>query len=382
MPIPFRARAFAGLLMAAGAAQAQEAWQACTLHNDPTQRLACFDRWAESQRAAEPTAAPGPVAAPSEAPSAAAPAASPEPPIVSAPGTRLGLRLTRREGCRDPRYSAMSRFWELEPGADCGDFGIRGYRPISLGLVTADTVNRQPTSDNPVNNAATSQNYRTTELRLQLSVRTKVAQGLFIDSPEKRDSLWFGYSQQSYWQLFTPDLSRPFRSTDHEPEVVYIAPLQSAMSGDWRVRYAGLALTHHSNGQSLPLSRSWNRATLMLGAERGPLQLHGRVWRRLPEDAPADDNPGITDFIGRAELRAEWQAGGGNLWALTARHSLRREARGSWRLEWFRSLSDKDTGSPGGLQLHTQLFTGYGDSLLDYNRRRTMFSIGVSLVDW
>ncbi|TFZ07019.1 phospholipase [Ramlibacter henchirensis] len=383
MPFPFRARAFAGLLMAAGGAHAQEAWQACTLHNDPIQRLACFDRWAEGQRAAEEAKqAPAPSPAPGAPPAAPPPVASADPPVVSAPGTRLGLRLTRREGCRDPRYSTMSRYWELEPGADCGDFGIRGYRPISLGFVTGNTVNRQPTSGNPANNAATAQDYRTTELRLQLSVRTKVAQGLFIDTPEKRDSLWFGYSQQSYWQLFTPALSRPFRSTDHEPEIVYIAPLQSAVPGDWRVRYAGLAVTHHSNGQSLPLSRSWNRASLMLGAERGPLQLHARVWRRLPEDAADDDNPGITNYYGRAELRAEWQAGGGNLWALTTRHSLRRDGRGSVRLEWFRDVSDRDTGTPSGLQLHTQLFAGYGDTLLDYNRRRVMFSIGVSLVDW
>jgi phospholipase A1/A2 len=28
------------------------------------------------------------------------------------------------------------------------------------------------------------------------------------------------------------------------------------------------------------------------------------------------------------------------------------------------------------------LFNGYGDSLVDYNRWRTVLSIGLSLVDW
>jgi phospholipase A1 len=55
---------------------------------------------------------------------------------------------------------------------------------------------------------------------------------------------------------------------------------------------------------------------------------------------------------------------------------------GSVRLEWFRTLWDDGVGPPGGLQLHTQLFTGYGDTLLDYNRRRTVFSVGLSLVEW
>jgi phospholipase A1 len=39
-------------------------------------------------------------------------------------------------------------------------------------------------------------------------------------------------------------------------------------------------------------------------------------------------------------------------------------------------------GNRTNLRLHTQLFSGYGDSLIDYNRKRTVFSVGVSLVDF
>src|SRR5690606_29922196 len=106
--------------------------------------------------------------------------------------------------------------------------------------------------------------------RLQLSVRTKLASALLPFAPNASDSLWLGYTQQSYWQLFSPGLSRPFRSTDHEPEIIYVMPLQDAMPGQWRLRFAGLGLVHQSNGQSLPYSRSWNRAYLMAGAEKGP----------------------------------------------------------------------------------------------------------------
>ena len=34
------------------------------------------------------------------------------------------------------------------------------------------------------------------------------------------------------------------------------------------------------------------------------------------------------------------------------------------------------------LRLHTQLFSGYGDSLSDYNFRRTVLSVGLSLLDF
>jgi phospholipase A1 len=29
-----------------------------------------------------------------------------------------------------------------------------------------------------------------------------------------------------------------------------------------------------------------------------------------------------------------------------------------------------------------QLFSGYGDAMVDFNRRRTTLSVGLSLVDW
>lgn len=368
MPRTFVAIAAASLSFAASA-QSTDAWQACASVADNRDRLACFDRWAADQRPAAP-------------PAAAAPAipAAPVPPAARA--TSGGVRLTSREGCRDDQYSALSRFWELERGSDCGVFGLRSYRPLVAAAVVGDTVNRQPTSENPANNATSAIDYRSKEMRLQLSVRSKLAKGLFTPSSSTAsDSIWFAYSQQSYWQLFTPGISRPFRSTDHEPELMYVHPLEASAAG-WRLRYGGIGVVHHSNGQSLPYSRSWNRAYLMAGAERGPLEVQGRIWRRIDEDPLKDDNPGISDHFGRAELRATWHANANNRFTATARHNLSRTSRGSMRLEWFRTLWDDNDASPGGLQLHTQIFSGYGDTLLDYNRRRSVFSIGVSLADW
>ena len=64
------------------------------------------------------------------------------------------------------------------------------------------------------------------------------------------------------------------------------------------------------------------------------------------------------------------------------RHSLRAEAKGSTRLEWLRTLNSVDDGGRSNLRLHTQIFTGYGDSLVDYNRQRTTYSLGLSLLDF
>jgi phospholipase A1 len=113
--------------------------------------------------------------------------------------------------------------------------------------------------------------------------------------------------------------------------------------------------------------------------------LQARLWRRLREDPSKDDNPDISDFVGRAELVGRWSFDTGSgpdrtvrTLGLTLRHALRSSGKGSLRLEYLRSIGSADSG----LRFHAQLFNGYGENLLDYNRRRTVATVGLSLVDW
>lgn len=387
---------WAGLL-AGGGAQAQTAsaapaqpdrssrlgWQAChAMSADAAAQLACFKTWADAQlpvgsAQASMTTAP---ANPETGQKAAE--------VLLLPAITVEAPDGKKIGCRNATYSELSRFWDLQRGSDCDTFAIRGYRPISMMWSGSDGVNNQPTSAAADHTALTPSSYRRSETRLQLSVRTKLAKGLLASDGDENaasDSLWFGYTQQSYWQLFNGALSRPFRTTDHEPELIYIYPHQIELPGGWKYRLSGLGLNHQSNGQSLPLSRSWNRVYLMGAAEKelggdASLGLQARVWQRLRESSGKDDNPGIANFIGRAELAGHWQVNKVHSLGMTLRHSLRSEARGSVKLEWMKaSTSIADSAS---LRYHVQLFSGYGDSLIDYNRRRSVLSVGLSLVDW
>lgn len=311
-------------------------------------------------------------------------------PQAAIPGTAASVIELSSAGRAYVQPSEITRFWDLEKTSARETFQLRGYRPISLAIVGANGVNTLPYS--PTNGSTPSAApYSPTELKINLSVRTKLASGLLHREDQSlSDSIWFGYSQQSYWQLFNSKLSRPFRATDHEPELVYVFGHNRTLPGGFTYRMSGAGLVHQSNGQSLPLSRSWNRVYLMAAADkitqRGDrLTLQVKGWQRLPEAGGKDDNPDISNKVGRAELSGTWSfdTGAGSelsthTLGATLRHSLKSEGNGSLKLEYLRSL-----GAAGsGLRFHTQLFSGYGDSLIDYNRRRTVLIVGLSLVDW
>ena len=366
---------------------AQTAWRQCAAMPDASARLACYDQWAasatssQSERATEAALA-APAVSAASAPSATSAATASAASAASGPGLVAPMP---SDGCRGSAYSDMSRFWELEDGSDCGTFRFRGYRPLYAAVATMDKVNRQPSSPSPGHAATTSTAYRDTEMRVQLSVRTKVAQGLLVhDASSRKDSLWFAYTQQSAWQLFSGQISRPFRNTDHEPELIYVYPNDKHLAGGWRWRYSGAGLVHQSNGQSLPLSRSWNRVYGMAGFELdNRWQVTAKLWRRLHEKNRDDDNPDISDQVGRAEVRVLWNAADAiDTLGLTVRHALRNPGKGSTRLEWLHTLNWGEDGRKSNLRLHTQLFSGYGDTLVDYNRRRTVFMLGLSLADF
>jgi phospholipase A1 len=98
-------------------------------------------------------------------------------------------------------------------------------------------------------------------------------------------------------------------------------------------------------------------------------------------EGSGDDNPGIQDYIGRGEVKLGWNVNDQNYLGVTARGSLGK-GKGSGRIEWLRTLGEGWNGGKSNLRLHVQLFSGYGDSLIDYNYKRTVFSVGLSLLDF
>jgi phospholipase A1 len=266
----------------------------------------------------------------------------------------------------------LDQRWDLDGHGRADEYFPRPYKPTYLLPAThTDNLNIRPSSPSPGRSATEDQLLRKVEAKYQLSFKSKLG-GDLLGTPL---SLWGGYTQSSRWQVYNGAVSRPFRETNYEPELIAVLPLNQPLLGG-TLRMVSLAANHQSNGRSLPLSRSWNRWIAGVGWERGEWTAEFRPWWRMPEAAAEDDNPDIRDHVGRAELllARHWE---GHALHLQLRHSLRRgeRSRGSAQLEWAFPLR-------GALHGWLQVFSGYGESLVDYNQRQNKIGLGVTIAGW
>lgn len=246
-------------------------------------------------------------------------------------------------------------------------FVMRAYKPVYLlALNYSAPVNDRPSS--PTRPTFQEDGLKRTEVKYQLSFKTRIASGLFGDNGD----IWVAYTQSSRWQLYSPAVSRPFRETNYEPEGVLAWKLKRDLWG-MSLRHAGIGINHQSNGRSDPLSRSWNRLIGQAAVERGDWAATLRVWHRIKEHPADDDNPDIVDFMGHGELLLTRQAEAHRVSAiLRPSFGEGHQGHGALQVDWSFPLS-------GRLKGHVQYFAGHGESLIDYNHFTRTIGVGVSL---
>ena len=324
---------------------------------DDAQRLACYDAIYRPKADTPAVANPKPLVAP---------AARDEPSALQEVATT-----PNGKGLAAGDY--LAKFWELDPADKRGTFVVRTYAPnFLLPVHYTSNINKAPSSPTHPDGGTFPQ-YRQTEAELQLSLRAKALEDFLLPNAD----LWLSYTQQSIWQMWNGQDSAPFRSSDYQPEAMYVVPIPDQMGdlgGNWRWRMMMAGIAHESNGEGLPLSRSWNYAYLGTAFTHEDVSLRARFNWRLSEDG-VDDNPRITDYIGNAELSAAWLPGETTM-QLTARTSFKSWDRGSLKFEWTRPVW---SAKPDGLRWYVQLFSGYGETMLDYNHRQNSVGLGFTL---
>ena len=177
----------------------------------------------------------------------------------------------------------------------------------------------------------------------------------------------FAYTQRSFWQVYSH--SAPFRETNYEPEVMVLFPINNSFLNGFKI-----SLNHQSNGQPEGKSRSWNRVIFETIFSFGDVRLNIQIWYRIPENEENDDNPDILHYLGNGQIEL-YIPYGANLFKFTVRNNLKgSNNRGSFQFDWSFPI-----GYFKNTYIYFQYFSGYGESLIDYNRPIDKFGIGIML---
>ena len=242
-------------------------------------------------------------------------------------------------------------------------------------FISEPKEDRTITANEPLYFIVGSSDERNFDARFQLSFKYRPF------DPEARvatfipyaSNLYFAYTQTSIWDLGGD--SSPFKDTSYRPSVYY----NWAESGkgynpnSWK-----FGLEHESNGRDGDNSRSMNIAFVQpfwninySGGKRFTFMPKFYAYLEKSDNRDMHYYRGYVDWLARygrddaAILTAMYRQGTGGY------------AQGQLDLSY--PISDKIFGRTGTF-LHFQLLGGYGETLIDYNKRSdTQLRVGISL---
>ena len=274
-----------------------------------------------------------------------------------------------------------------------GDFfGLRPYETNYL-LPFGYSTHKYPhiASDTP-NNIYTPQNTyydKTTEAEFQISLTKMLTYNLF----GWNEYINFAYTQKVWWQLYSN--SAPFRETNYSPELFMGIPVSDSIHEVSGLKLVKFGFLHESNAQDSYRSRSWSRLYLTGLWQWDNLFLSTRAWYKIPEkekydgyydgavnpstgvyepNCSGDDNPDIQDYLGYGDVKLKYLYGEHEIGSLF-RYNFGSGGRnrGAIDVHWsYPFLNSENTF------WYAKLFSGYGESLIDYDRSVTKAVFGFS----
>lgn len=186
--------------------------------------------------------------------------------------------------------------------------------------------------------------------------------------------MYLGYTQTSLWDLGAN--SAPFKDTTYRPSLFW----QKAAEGEgWWPESWRVGVEHESNGKDGVDSRSLN--TLFVRPEwryqhdaMHTLAVAPKFYVYLDKN----ENDDIQEYRGYTDLNVRYGDDDGLLLSTILRMGT--QGKGSAQADITWPFKQPVFGKVGGF-FHTQVFTGYGQTLLDYNKNAdTQIRFGISLV--
>lgn len=251
---------------------------------------------------------------------------------------------------------ALNQDYEVNNGAFKildSTFGLRPYHSNYILPVTYD-----------------SKSHNDGRKHLETTFQISFKKNIFTDIFGFNEKIGFAYSQRNWWQ--TTEDSSPFRETNYLPEVYVQVPYNNPNSS---LKGTQFGFLHESNGQGNEAgrSRSWNRLYLEGYFQYKDAYIVPRVWYRIYENRNHDDNHDIQNYLGYGDLSL-FIPYNQHLVKILVRNNLNfNHNHGAFQIDWTYPLGDT------GLFGYVQYFNGYGESLIDYNKKTNRIGFGIAL---
>lgn len=214
------------------------------------------------------------------------------------------------------------------------------------------------------------------DARFQLSLNYRLfsPEGPVVKLMPLLKGLYFGYTQNSFWDL--GEDSKPFRDTSYRPSLFW----QGKMAGRaWLPQTWKAGYEHESNGKEDEDSRSidtlffepkWQKEF----ADGSVLTFNPRIRAYLDKD----ENPDIHRYRGYVNWAMQYGKDDG--WKFSAKYMQGTAGYATGEIDASYPLGTEVFSNIGSF-IHFQYFSGYGETLLNYDSRKSdQFRIGISIV--
>lgn len=214
-----------------------------------------------------------------------------------------------------------------------------------------------------------------TTAKFQLSFKYRL--GLPKDPTSRAlvDNLYFSFTERSMWDLSAD--SHPFEDSSYMPSLFYYVP-DTGVKASWFSKL-GLesGLRHESNGKAGDESRSMNYAYVRPILHFGdPTKGEWTVAPKLYYYPVDNNNPDMHQYRGYVDLDVAYGTSDGWQLAGTLRKGTKADY-GSAELQFTYPVAKVWAGAGG--YFYADLFSGYGENLLDYNKHSNQVRVGYSI---
>jgi len=213
--------------------------------------------------------------------------------------------------------------------------------------------------------------FKESEAEIQISLKLKMDSSL-LGFNEK---YYLSYTQHAFWQIYIQ--SAPFRESIYNPEAFVVFPVSDSESL-LHIRSFKVAVAHQSNGQpntkdnpvynGFNLSKSINYLYATLRLQHKTLISDITLLTPFFGSANLSDNPDIMKYMGYTKVEFTYFYNE-HMFGLMLRGNPA-SRKGAVEASYSYPLKNA--------YLYAKVFSGYMESLIDYNHYVTKFAIGLS----